>query len=201
MQFADQFGGLDVDGILILEDADLAAKDEVELVDVLWQIGQQEGGLGAGVEIVELKGAEIADETLARAFAFGQGEDVAGGLNGGADEVSAEGFLLDQDDAGPEQINETLRAGEFLDGLFVDRHIAAADAEHGEEGVPEGVGIAAFIAVTGVIGGKHGGAGAQIVEGKAHAPVVAGIFRFGKMAGAEGLEPSTYGFGDRRSTS
>jgi hypothetical protein len=103
-----------------------------------------DGGLPFfGFEIVERDAGEIGDDDVARAFfrpSFARKVlDVSERLRFRAAEVLAEALVFDEHLAGPEQIDVTVVAGNFLHRLFKARHGAAADAEDVEELVPEGL--------------------------------------------------------------
>jgi hypothetical protein len=79
VELAHQLGGFDIDGVLVLENAGGAAKNEAKGMDVFVQVGELELNFLASVEVVELKGLEIADENVAREFRiFDAGEIVEG---------------------------------------------------------------------------------------------------------------------------
>jgi hypothetical protein len=65
--------------------------------------------------------------------------DVGEGLGLGGVEGMAGGFVLDEELAGPEEVDEADGAGETLYGLLKGRDHAAGDAEDVEEFVPEGL--------------------------------------------------------------
>ena len=80
--------------------------------------------------------------------------------------------------------------------MFVDGDPFAVDPEDLEEGVPEGLGLALFVVCIGPVTGKSGSARAiRLVSTSCHGcGTGSGVW---EVAGAEGFEPSTYGFGVR----
>ena len=65
MQSTDQLGSLDVGRVLVAERPALHAKNEAERLDIAGQIGEQEGGDLAFVEVVEFESLEVANQNVA----------------------------------------------------------------------------------------------------------------------------------------
>lgn len=133
MQCAHQFGGLDVDRILILEALDLATEDEGEFLDMLGEVAQQKGQLFATVEINQLEGLEIADQDVARKLGLAQTVEIIMRLRLGPEQIAALGFLLNHQHAGPEQINEPGRTADLFDRVFVVADLFAVHPEDVEK--------------------------------------------------------------------
>ena len=76
---------------------------------------------------------------------FGQGVDVVAGLLVGAGEVAPGAFLLDDQDAGPEQVDEAAPVVQLRHVRFVARHGAALDPEYLEEVVVEALRLALLV--------------------------------------------------------
>ena len=165
MQQAHQFGGFDVGRVLVAEGAALHAEDEAELFDVGVQVGEGKGGGVAFVEVVQLEGLEIADQDVARALVLRQGVDVVPGLLVGAGEVAPGALLLDDQDAGPEQVDEARPVVQLGHMRFVARHGAAFDPEYLEEVVVEALRLAFFVGRLAPGVGEGGGAHANLVPG------------------------------------
>jgi hypothetical protein len=67
----------------------------------------------------------------------GEVADVLKGLRLGFVKVFAEGFMFDQQDAGPEKVDTAVVTGDSFYGLFKAGHDAALDAEYLEKLIPE----------------------------------------------------------------
>lgn len=107
MQPPDQLGGLDVHRVLVFEAALLQAHDEAELLDVLGQIGQLERGGFAGVAVEKLEGLEVTQQLESRAIRFFQGIEILASLFPCPYQVAPRRFLFNEQDTGPEQVDET----------------------------------------------------------------------------------------------
>ena len=106
VQPPDQLGGLDIGRILIAECPALHAEDEAERVDTLGQTCKRERDDLSLVQIVKLKGLEVAHQDVARAVALGQRVEILPGLFVGSLEVASRALLLDEQHAWPEQVDE-----------------------------------------------------------------------------------------------
>ena len=106
VQVAHEFGRLNVDRVLILEGAFLHAQNETELFDMVGQVGQSEKRAFPLVQVPQLKGLEVADQNVTGTVLLGQGVEVVAGLFVGFGQVVAGAFLLNQEDTGPEQVDE-----------------------------------------------------------------------------------------------
>ena len=168
VQPADQFGGLDVGRVLIVERAALHAEDEAELFDVGVQLGEGKGGGVSFVEVVQLEGLEVADQDVAGALVLRQGIDVGPGLLVGAGEVAPGAFLLDDQDAGPEQVDEPPAVIQLRHVRLIARDGAALDSEYPEEVVVEALRLALLVGRLPPLVGEGGGTDANLVPGQAH---------------------------------
>ena len=168
MQPADQFGGLDVGRVLVAEGPALHAQDKAERLHVGGQVHERESGLLPFVEIVKLEGLEVACQNVARPVLLGQGVEVFPGLTIGEGEIASGTLMLDDQDAGPEQINVTVRVVEPLYVLLVARDGSAPDPEYLEEVVIEALRLALLVGRVSPLLGEGGGAGANLVPRQAH---------------------------------
>ena len=168
VQPRDQLGRLDVDRVLIAERPALHADDEPELLDVLRKVGEREAGLLAFVPVEKLERLEVAEKLEAGALPFRQRVEVRAGLLTCGGQVASGAFLLDQQDAGPEQIDEAGGVVEPLDAFLVPRHVAAALAEDLEELVVEALGLALLVRGIRPLASEIGRSGADLVPGQAH---------------------------------
>jgi hypothetical protein len=109
VKLAHQFRGFDIDGVLVFENAGRAAENEAEGVDVFVKIGELELSLVAGIEIVEFKGLEIANENVAGEFSILDAGEILERLLLGFCQVASGAFLLDEKGSLPEQIDEAWR--------------------------------------------------------------------------------------------
>ena len=126
------------DRVLVAERPALNADDEPELLDVPRQVGEGEAGLFAFVAVEKLERLEIAEKLEAGALPFGQRIEVRAGLFTCSRQVASGALLLNQEDAGPEQIDVAGGVVEPLDVFLVPRHVAAALAEDpGLPGLPQ----------------------------------------------------------------
>src|SRR6056297_58631 len=168
MQQAHQLGGLDVDRVLIAELPPLNPEDEAEALDMVRQVLQQEGRFLAGVEVDQLERLEIADKDVSRLFVIGDVAQVVERLLLGLEQIAPLGFLLDDEGARPEQINESAGTPGARHRHFILRDLAALDPEDAEKGVVKALGLALLIAGILPVLGKVGGAGAHLVPSTAH---------------------------------
>jgi hypothetical protein len=137
VELADEFGRLDVDGVLILERDFLLAEDEIERFDVLGKFRELEFDFGAFVEVVKLKILEIADQKETRQFFGFQEWKVIERLFLRLNEIAPGGFVFDKKVSLPEQIDEAVLAAKPLHRLFEGRDLSPLDAEDLEEIVVE----------------------------------------------------------------
>ena len=204
VQRAHQFGRGNVGRLLLARGlGGVGVADEGEGLDMLAQIGQREAGGPARLAVEQFEGPEIADQLVAGLLGLGQRVEIAAGLGGGRFQVAAGGFLLDDQGAGPEQVDEAAGIVEAGDLFLVAGDGGAGGAEKLEELVVEGLGLALFMRRVAVAAGELRGAHPDLVPRKFHAAVMAAVSQRGKrrgVAGAEGLEPPTCGFGIRCSS-
>lgn len=92
--------------------------------------------------------------------------DVVEGLGFSGFEAGPGAFMLDEEFAFPEQVDEAVGAAEALDGLFKGGDEAALNAEDVEELVPEGLLVGLFAFGRGPIAREEGGAVANFIPGQ-----------------------------------
>ena len=165
VQQPHQLGGFDVGRVLIAEGAALHAEDEAEFLDVGVQVGERKGGGVSFVEVVQLEGLEVADQDVAGTLVLGQGVDVVSGLLVGAGEVAPGAFLLDDQDTGPEQVDEAAPVVQLRHVSLVARDGAALDPEDLEEVVVEALRFALLVGRLPPLVGEGGGANANFIPG------------------------------------
>ena len=146
-------------------------QDKAKLLRVLGQVGQSEKRAFPLVQVVQLKGLEVADQDVARALLLGQGVEIVAGLPVGAGEVAPGAFLLDQQHAGPEQVDEAGRFVEALDALLIASDGAPLDTEDIEEVVVEAVRLSFLIGCVLPLFDKCRGPDADFIPGEAHSDV------------------------------
>ncbi|MGQ4809602.1 hypothetical protein NKDENANG_03025 [Candidatus Entotheonellaceae bacterium PAL068K] len=168
IQSSNPFGGLDVGRVLVAEGAALHAQDEAERFDMAGQVGEREGNGLTLVEIVQLKGLEVADQNVAGAVALGECVEIRPGLIVGAAKVAPGALLLDDQDTRPEQVDKAGAVVQFRHMRLVTRDSAAADPEYLEELVVEALRLALLIGRVPPFLGKTGGTGANLVPRQAH---------------------------------
>ena len=145
VQPADDLGRLDVGRVLITEGAALNTDDEAEGLDMLGEIREREGDRFALVEIVELEGLKVADQNVPRLVALGERIEVLPRLIVGLGQIASLALLLDEQDPGPEQIDEAVAVVELRDVRFVARDATSAYAEDVEELVVEALCVSGFV--------------------------------------------------------
>ena len=106
MQFSHRTRDFDVDRILISESTALHAQNKAKLFDMGGEIRQGERDLLSLVEIVKFEGLEVADQYVARPISLSQAVEILSGLPVGKGKIAASAFLLDDQDAWPEQVNK-----------------------------------------------------------------------------------------------
>jgi hypothetical protein len=94
--------------------------------------------------------------------------NVAEGLGFGFAEVFAAAFVFDEDDAGPEEVNPFVCAGDTSDRFLEAGDSAPGNAEHIEKLVPEGVLFCLLALFAGPFFGEGDGAVANFVPGEGH---------------------------------
>ena len=100
---------------------------------------------------------------------------VVEGLLFGLEKILATGLLLDDEFAGPKEVDKPLGAFQTFDGLFIGCNTGARHIEDvREEIIPEGLGIAALIREGLMLFGKERGACANFVPRQSHVMVVSG---------------------------
>ncbi|MDR2675534.1 MAG: hypothetical protein LBC18_11930 [Opitutaceae bacterium] len=157
MKLAHEGGGLFVGRVFGVEFMLFITSDEGEVAGMIVEfregnfhkrigtsvVEKREVALVVGFKVVETDADKIGDDDVARDFivaAFvGEGADVGECLGSGLAEVLTGGFVLDDEGAGPDEVNETVIAREIADGFLIGGDAAAGDAENQEEFVPEGL--------------------------------------------------------------
>ena len=134
-------------------------EDEAERLDVRGQLREGEGDGFPLVQVAKLEGPEVADEDVARAVALGQRVEVLSGLPVRLAEIAPGALLLDDQDARPEEVDESRAVVEPGDMLLVAGDGPAAHVEHLEEVVVEALRLA--LLVRGVLPLRGEGRGAD----------------------------------------
>ena len=168
VQLAHQFGGPDIDRVLIAECPALHAEDKAERLDMAGQVREREADHFAFTEIVKLERPEIADEDVAGALLLGQGVEILSRLSVGLVEITPGALLLDDQHAGPEQVDETGAVAELGDMLLVAGDRSPPDAEHLEKVVVEALRLAGLVGGVAPFAGEGGGPDVDLVPGQAH---------------------------------
>ncbi len=95
-----------------------------------------------------MKARKVRNEDVTRQVAFGQSLEIVGGLCKCATQILAEALVLDQQHAFPEGVDspmlELVTGARDLHLLFEHGDTLALDAEHGEEFIPEALGLCAL---------------------------------------------------------
>ena len=144
VQPRQQLGRSGVDRPLVLELPHLCPRDEGECGDVFLEIGQVEGKpISAIVQIKQPPPLKVAGEDIAGPINLRQPIVIIERLIISLTQIKPCRFLLDDQLARHEQVDEALPVtGQVLHPLLIDRHLAAIDAETGEEFVVESLRIA-----------------------------------------------------------
>ena len=124
---------------------------------------QREGDRFALVEIVEFEGLEVADQDVARFLALGERIEVLARLIVGPGQIASCALLLDDQDTGPEQIDEAVVVVEFRDVRFIARNAASTYVEDFEELVVEALRVRRLVSGIVPFAREGGGAGAYLV--------------------------------------
>ena len=145
------------------------AEDEGERLDVVFQVSEPERPFAPFIQVEQVPALEIAGEDVTRALRLRQPVVVIQRLVAGALEIEAGRFLLDDQGARPEQVDESaLVAGQVADALLVVGNLAPVDAEALEEFVVEGLGLALFVPSLAPPFGERRRAGADFGPLQAH---------------------------------
>ena len=168
VEAAHEFRGFDVDRILVAESPPLDAEDEPELLDVLREVGEREGHPLPFVAVVEVEGAEVGEQPVARAVPARQRVEVGVRLFRRGVETAAGALLLHEQHARPEQIHEAPAVVESPNLLFVAGDAPPFDAEDAEERLVERLRLALLVGSVRPVAGELRGAGADLVPGEAH---------------------------------
>jgi hypothetical protein len=92
--------------------------------------------------------------------------DILESLGLGLVQVGSAALVLGQEAALPEKVYPLVGVFEAFDRLLERRHSAAADTEHVEKFVPEGLGLGAFVLRAFPLAGESDGALADFIPGK-----------------------------------
>ena len=163
VQPSDQFGRRDIGGVLVAECPALHAENEAEFLDVGGQVRERKDGDFALVEIAKLEGLKIADQNEAGAVALRQRVEILPGLAVGLVEIAPGAFLLDDQDAGPEQVDEARAVVQLPHMLFVACNGTSLHPEYRKEIVIEALGLALLVGGIPPLPGESGGANAHLV--------------------------------------
>ena len=169
VEVAHPFGGLDIDGVLILERALLYAEDETELLHMGGQVFERKGYVLVFVQIVEFERPEIAQQDIARQVGILEAGEVGEGLRFGLPEVAACAFLLHEQDPFPEEVDEAALVAQQFHGFLERRHPPHGHAEYVEEIPVEKLRFALFVAGAFPLAGECRRTGTYFIPGKAHA--------------------------------
>ena len=127
-------------------EADPAAQHKIERGDVLVQVGEREFEFLASLQIEQFPLLEIADQDMARLQGWVDSLDIIKRLAPRLAQIEPAALLLDQQSAGPEQIDKAMPVIEQFYALLVNRHLPAVDPENLlEEIVVKGLGLALFV--------------------------------------------------------
>ncbi len=162
---SNQFGCLDVCRVLIPERAPLHTEDEPERLHVGRQVRQREGDRLPLAKIVKLEGPEIAHQNVARAVALGQGIEIPPGLFVGPGKIPPGTLLLDDQYAGPEQVDVAVAVVQFPDVLLVSGDRTPPHAENLEKVVVETLSLALLVSRIPPPVGEVGSPGANFIPG------------------------------------
>ena len=169
VEVAHPFGGLDIDGVLILERALLYAEDETELLHMSGQVFERKGYVLVFVQIVEFERPEIAQQDIARQVGILEAGEVGEGLRFGLPEVAPRAFLLHEQDPLPEEVDEAALVAQQLHRFLERRHPPHGHAEYVEEVPVEKLRLALFVAGAFPLAGELRRTGAYFIPGQAHA--------------------------------
>ena len=141
MQSPNQLGRLDVRGILVAERPALHPQDEPERLDVPMQVRKREPTGLPLFQIVELERLEIAHQYVTRPIDLRERIKVTASLIVCYGQVAAGAFLLDYQDAKPEQVDETRPVVQLRYMFLIACNPSPPNAEHLEEVVVEALGL------------------------------------------------------------
>ena len=181
VELPDQLRRLDVRGVLIAERPARDPEDEAELLDVLRQLVEPEGDHVPLQQVVEFEVLEVAGQDVAGLVVLRERIEVAPGLLVGLFQIAAGALLLDDQDPGPEEVDEPAGVIEPLHPLLVAGDGLPALPEDAEEVVVEALGLALLVTGVRPLPGEGRGADADLVPGEAH--VAAYCFRRWVIAG------------------
>ena len=132
------------------------------------QVGKREGGRFAIGEIVQLEGLEVADQDVSGALVFGQRVEVLSGLVVSAGQVADGALLLDDQDAGPEQVDVPRAFVHIGDVFLVAGGRAPLNAKGSEDVVVKALRPALLVGAVLPLACEVGGAGANLIPGQSH---------------------------------
>ena len=168
VELSDQFRSFDVRWILIQKRPRGDPEDEAELLDVVRQLFEPESEHVPLQEVAEFEVLEIADQDVAGLLVFREGIEIAAGLLVGLLQIAPGALLLDDQDARPEEVDESARVVELPHVLLVAGHGLPAHPEDAEEVVVEALGLALLVVGVRPLPGEGRRSDADLVPGQAH---------------------------------
>jgi len=118
VEFAELFSGLDVGLVLRWIGFRLVASNESEEPDVLVKLFERElDGVFVRIEVVEADTGEVGDDDVTREVALLEAVEVVRGLVKRAVEIASARFVLDEEDALPEQVDEATLPSDLMAGF------------------------------------------------------------------------------------
>ena len=168
VQLTHGVGGAAVDRVFVAYSLFAVAGDEVEQVDLAWQVFQREAVHAVLFEVMQLEVPEVTDQDVARQFVVAQARKVVDRLPVGARQILAPTLLLHQQRALPEQVDIAIALVEFFDALLEARHLAALHAKDLEKGVEKTLGLGVFVLCVLPLAGKVLGAVTNLVPAQRH---------------------------------
>src|SRR5690606_24603189 len=117
-------GGEAVDGFFFLDGLAGLIVEEGEVADVARQILQREGNDAIREQVAKLEGGEVGDDDGLGQVVVRHGGKVVEGLDLRPGKVASGRFLLSEELARPEEVDEALPSPSFLDGVFEEGTVA-----------------------------------------------------------------------------
>ena len=168
MKLAHEFGGFDVDRVLIAKGALLHAQDEGEILNVVGKLMEHEPNMLVLVEIVEFEVLKVAYKDVAGKLVFLESGKIIEGLLLGPNQISSGAFLFDEKHALPKQIEKATLLSEQPYRLFEARNPSPAHTKDFKEFVIESLALASFVMRILPVFGEAGGANSDFVPAKVH---------------------------------
>jgi hypothetical protein len=142
------------------------AREKTEKLGACREVGQQQGVFMTVVKIMDVKAGEVGSDEPARPLVGLEPLDVIQALAACFVEVLATAFVLDEQLAFPDQVDEADVAIEHADGRFETGDLPPVRTVADEEMIPKTLGIGVFIGGVAPMFGKGGAAGADFVPGE-----------------------------------